>query len=385
MKPMEGNPFDFSPEMFSKVPLFAELAKAMSWSGGPINWDLAKQIASAMASADHVAPIIDSDRDDLRDAARLAEAWLSESAGFPAPPAVTRVMDLTPSQWVDRAVASFPELLNPLGGKLTGALAGDAESAEKNPLAGVMGQLMPLLLGVQVGSVLGSLSSSLLTGYDVALPLEEDGILPILVPHVDTHARLFALDRRDVRYWVTLHATAHRMLYEAFPWTRTHFWSLYHSYLAAIDVNLGETTERLQSLDISRPEELQSAVGENLFGLGDSGFAGPALDRLHVLLGLLEAAAGLAVSAAAGGRLLGAGEIAASVARARTDNDGVRSLERFIGLEVPALVEQRAVSFCGATLDAGGWVLLNQLWQDPQHLPTAEEFANPAAWIARVG
>src|SRR4051794_11812431 len=41
MGPNAGNPAD----LLGKMPLFAELQKLMSWSGGPVNWDLARQSA----------------------------------------------------------------------------------------------------------------------------------------------------------------------------------------------------------------------------------------------------------------------------------------------------------------------------------------------------
>jgi putative hydrolase len=383
---VENNPFEFPPELFSKVPLFAEIAKAMSWTGGPVNWDIARQIATAMATAEHVAPVIDDDRAELADAARLAEAWLVESAGLPPAPGVARVLALTPTQWADRALGLYPELLNPLGGKLAGAMAQHApENAEgESPLAGVVSQLLPLLLGIQCGSVLGTAARYHLTGYDVALPLEEDGVVPILLPHVDAHARSYDLDRRDVRYWVALHASAHRMLYEALPWTRTHFWSLYHGYLAAVDVNLGEMIERLQAIDISNPEQIESAVGENMFGIGEPGFTGPAAERLHQFLALLEAAAGKAVEAAAGGKLVSGPSIVESFTRRRAEEPGFGALQRFAGLEPSPEIERGAAAFCDAVLDAGGWRMLNRLWEDPEHLPSAGEFADPQGWLRRV-
>src|SRR4051812_24792947 len=41
-----------SPEdVLGKMPLFAELQKLMSWSGGPVNWDLARQGAISQLAA----------------------------------------------------------------------------------------------------------------------------------------------------------------------------------------------------------------------------------------------------------------------------------------------------------------------------------------------
>src|SRR4051812_24411931 len=43
-----------SPEdLIAKMPLFAELQKLMNWSGGPVNWDLARQGAISQLAAGH--------------------------------------------------------------------------------------------------------------------------------------------------------------------------------------------------------------------------------------------------------------------------------------------------------------------------------------------
>src|SRR3712207_7479928 len=43
-----------SPEdLLGKMPLFAELQKLMSWSGGPVNWDLARQGAVSQLAVGH--------------------------------------------------------------------------------------------------------------------------------------------------------------------------------------------------------------------------------------------------------------------------------------------------------------------------------------------
>lgn len=381
----EQEPFDFPPEMFSQVPLFAEIAKAMSWAGGPINWDMARQIATAMASGEHAPPIIDDDFQEVVDAARLAESWLSEATGIAAGPSLVHVRAMTATTWVEHAMVPYAELLDPLGGKLAGALAQEAPPGE-TPMAGVVRQIVPLFLGIQCGSVLGGLARSILTSYDVPLPVEEEGVLPVLVQHVDAHAREYALDRREMRYWVTLHASAHRLLYESLPWTRTQFWSLYHSYLAALDVNLGETIDRLQALDITSPEQLQSAVGENLFGLGGAMPAGPAFDRLQQFLALMEATCARAVDAAARGKLVSLAAIEESIVRRRAEGAaGERALERFVGIEIPDEVRGRAIAFCDAVLRHGGWALLNTAWDDTDRLPTPDELADPGAWIRRAG
>src|SRR3712207_1172897 len=59
-----GDPFGFGAlfggagggtpeELLGKMPLFAELQKLMTWSGGPVNWDLARQGAVSQLAVGH--------------------------------------------------------------------------------------------------------------------------------------------------------------------------------------------------------------------------------------------------------------------------------------------------------------------------------------------
>ena len=53
-----GNPFG---ELGGAMPLFAELQKLLSWSGGPVNWDLAQQLAaSSLAGANEPVATADA-------------------------------------------------------------------------------------------------------------------------------------------------------------------------------------------------------------------------------------------------------------------------------------------------------------------------------------
>jgi len=378
-------PFDLPPEIFGQVPLFAELSKAMSWTGGPVNWDIAKQIATAMAVSEQVAPIIDEDRAELADAARLTQSWLVETTSVSDPPSPPRVVAPTPAQWVEQALRLYPELIDPLAAKLANAASGDASDEAEAPLAKVVGQLVPLLFGIQAGSILGSLARSALTGYDLPLPLEEDGVVTVIVPHVDAHAREFGLDRREARYWTTLRTVACRLVFETQPWTRAQFFSLYHQYLSAVDLDLGDAIERLQQMDITNPAQLQEALGEGVFGFGGTPTAGPALDNLQRYLALLEATIDRATSAAATGRIGTAARIAESFARHRAaESGGERLLERFIGVEVPADAARQAGVFCERVLASGEWPLVWRLWSDPERSPSAAELLDPDAWIERA-
>lgn len=377
------DPFELPPEIFGQVPLFAELSKAMSWTGGPVNWDIARQIATALARSDQSPPIIDEDRAELADALRLTGAWLVEATGLPEPPTTSRLVVPTPQEWVERALSVYPEVVEPLAAKLSNAVTREAPEGDEEPLAKVVGQLIPLFLGIQAGTVIGGLARSVWTGYDVPVPIEEDGAVTIVVPHVDAHAHEFGIDRRDLRYWVTLRTVTVSTLFDGLPWTRTHFFSLYHQYLAGVDVDLSDTLERLTGLDISSPDQLQEALGSGVFGLSDAPAAGPALASLQRYMALLDATADEAVARASAGKLTEAARIAESVARRRSRGDAASMLAKFLGLDVPGDTARAASAFCRRVLEERGWPGIIGMWTDTDRVPSAAELGDPDTWMGR--
>src|SRR5919107_1110722 len=73
-----------SPEdVLGKMPLFAELQRLMTWSGGPVNWDLAKQGAISQLAAGH-QPVSDAERTGVAEALRLADLWLDQVTELPS-------------------------------------------------------------------------------------------------------------------------------------------------------------------------------------------------------------------------------------------------------------------------------------------------------------
>src|SRR6478735_1161764 len=73
-----------SPEdLLGKMPLFAELQKMMSWSGGPVNWDLARQGAISQLAAGH-QPTSQAEQTAVAEALRLADLWLDQVTELPS-------------------------------------------------------------------------------------------------------------------------------------------------------------------------------------------------------------------------------------------------------------------------------------------------------------
>ena len=386
---MSDEPFELPPDLLGRIPLFAELAKVLSWTGGPVNWDLARQIAVAIAAGEEkVHDLPGAETEELAGSFRLAEMWLEEGPGIAVPSKAATVGALTPARWAERATA-MSEIVDPLAAKIvasvrdgTPQIASESEAAMLGP---VMAQMMPVFMGIQAGVVLGTLSSAVFGTYDVPMPVAEEATVDIVIPTIDAFADSYGLDRRETRMWVALHQAAHRSLFEATPGVSAHFFALFHNYVAALQVDLSGAFDRLQSLDMTSPERLREAMEEEgFFGLVDSPAAADALAKLQRFLAVLEAFADRAVDAAAT-RLPGGPRIAEAMARRGADaGPGQKMFQRFVGVEVPQDMVRTADAFCRGVLVAGGWASLSRVWEDPESLPTVPELAEPSLWLGRV-
>ena len=386
---MPDEPFELPPDLLRQIPLFAEIAKVLSWTGGPVNWDLARQVAVALAAGEEsVHEVSAADAADMTEAVQLAELWLQSSPGLPTPPRVANVRAVTAARWAEHST-SMREIVDPLAAKVAAAVreqsAAAAPEGEAAMLGPVLGQMAPVFLGIQAGVALGSLASSIHGSYDLPLPLADEGAIDIVVPAVDAFADSYGLDRRETRIWVALHQSAHRIIFEALAGVSAHFFALFHNYVAALDVDLSGAFDRLQSLDVTSPDRLREAMEEQgFFGLLDSPATSAALAKVQRLLALVEAFADRAVDAAAE-RLPTAARIAEATARRRAEPaQGEKMFAAFIGLEVPAEQVRAADAFCRGVIATAGWPSLMRVWDDPENFPTEPELAEPAAWLARL-
>src|SRR5260370_40931340 len=61
-----------------------QFADMLSWRGGPVNWDLAKDVARHAVVAAGDPSVLDAQRREITEAVRLADPWLDEATTFPS-------------------------------------------------------------------------------------------------------------------------------------------------------------------------------------------------------------------------------------------------------------------------------------------------------------
>src|SRR5258708_37343438 len=75
-----GGPLGDPQQLAEALRQFADL---MSYQGGAINWDLAKNIARQTVAAKGDPGVLENERTQIVEAVRLADLWLGEAATLP--------------------------------------------------------------------------------------------------------------------------------------------------------------------------------------------------------------------------------------------------------------------------------------------------------------
>jgi putative hydrolase len=389
------DPFELPPDVLRRVPLFAEISKVLSWSGGPVNWDLARQIAVSIAAGDAAATFItEQDHADVAEHVRVAELWLTETVSLPTPAQLVKARAATPTEWAEHATTAFAELVDPVAAKVARVMGEQGAQAATQPgsesgagdsamISQALGQLAPMFMGIQAGTTLGSLASEVTGSHETGLPTTDDELLLVL-PTIDAFARGYGLDQRATRQWIAARAAAHRLVFEAFPGVRGQFFARYHNYVASLDIDLAQGIQRLQELDFTNPEGLQEALGDDgLFSHQSSPETAQAASAVTTFLAVVEAYTAAAVAAVAD-RAGDHGRIAeAYVRRIAEGGTGRRMLAAFIGLQPPEN-QRLAEAFISDVRDRAGWGALSRLWEDAESFPTDADLADPSLWLSRV-
>jgi len=383
-----GFPFG-DPEAFNDAPLFRELQRVMSSSTGPVNWELARQVgvANAVEAGSDTEPS-DADRRMLDDAVRVAELQVARFTGLSGPADVAQVRAVRRAEWVNANAESLKALLEPAARRLNAAIeesAGGQLPAEVGQLSVFLGQLSPLLLGTQVGQVLGMLAQRVMGQYDIAVPRTGPGQLLFVVPNLAAFEHDWSLDPREFRTFVALHEVTHRFEFGQ-RWARDRFLELLDDYLSTLKLDLEGMRSRLTAIDPSDPEAL-GRLAESDEGL----FWADLDDEQRLKLGRIQAFMASAegygdhVMRVLGAELLGTyPRIEEAMKRYREGEHGDPVFERLLGVDMKRQQYEKGLAFCETVVSLTDEATLARMWSSAEALPSLPELEEPRLWLART-
>ena len=382
----------FDPSMFNNVPLFRELAKVMAWSGGPVNWDLARDTALAVADVPAALPHTSgSDAADFSDAVRVAELWLDQVTELPAIDGPAGA--LQPRDWTRQAASpeGLGAYIEPVARGMTSSLAqGLPEQLQGlgETVSQAMGSLTAMMYGVQVGTVTGHLAGQLLGTYDLGLPTLEPHIVGTVGDTAARFAADYEFDPVEFRYWLALREAAHRRMFAGVAWLRPAIAELIGTFARESDFNIEEMIEGMGGMgfDPSNPESLRDALsGPDAFRIEPTSAQRATLERLQAIISFVEGWSELVVAAAAGERLVALPRIQEAARRRRAEKGpGERSLEQLLGLDFKPADVRVGPAFCQAVVAARGLEGLDRVWRNREFLPRPDELEDASRWLVRM-
>jgi len=387
----EESPFGTPPgDIWNDVPLFREIQRVLMSSSGPVNWELARQvgIASASFGTEDPAPT-DEDRRGFDEAVRVAELQVVGFTGLEAPPDIARVETVRRGQWVQANIEGLRTLLEPAATKIGDAIASaQREAMPEQAQAGVaqlLGQLSPLLLGAQVGTVLGTLAQQVLGQYDIAVPRPDGaGALLFVVPNIARFERDWSLDPMEFRTWIAIHEVTHRFEF-ARPWALTRFRELIDDFTSTLTLDLDELQQRLASLDPSNPEGMQEMLAgqENLFGAVMDDEQRLKLGRIQAFMTAAEGYGDHVMHALGAQMLPSYARIDEAMRRYRETEQVDPVFERLLGIEVKREQYRLGRAFCDTVVELTEETTLARMWDSAEDLPSMPELEEPRLWLAR--
>src|SRR5713226_3064039 len=108
------------PQQFADA--LRQFADLMSWQGGPVNWDLAKNVARQTIAAKGDPSVLDIERNKITEAIRLADLWLEDATTLPT--GIRHIQAWSRSEWVEATLPVWSKLCDPIAARAVEAMGG---------------------------------------------------------------------------------------------------------------------------------------------------------------------------------------------------------------------------------------------------------------------
>lgn len=379
-----------SEQPFGDIPLFRELERILASSDGPINFEIARQVATAAAThgLSRPSPAPEASR-VLSDAVRMAEEYL---AGYTrlqtTEPAHVSVIDR--GRWVSSTLQAWRWVLVAVAERFTSLMTAQTSAGDQpdtqTQMPAMLGNVAPLLLGIQVGTMMGQLALTAVGRYDLPIPREDDGALIFVDQNIAAIASDYDLDREGLRKWLALQHSARHVVAVAVPWFSRYLKGLLIEIVESIEIDMGDIERRIAELQSQGPDALQSEMGApDLLPIVETERRRRANDRLAAFVSLWEGYARHTAEKVGDTIVRDGSRISESMARrALAPNEGEAMMAGVLGLSIDRALQASGQTFCAAVVSLRGLPALNKAWEAPDNLPALDEIKDPFAWMDRV-
>lgn len=369
--------------------MFSGAGSAMAGGGtsGPVNYDLARQLAAN--SVGFVAPVPASTASAVTDAVHLAETWLDGATTLPA--GAVKAVAWTPTDWIDNTLGTWKRLCDPVAARIAAVWATalpEEARAMAGPLLSMMSQMGGMAFGSQLGQALGRLSREVLTSTDIGLPLGPEGVAALLPEAIEELAKGLEVPRAEIMTFLAAREAAHHRLFSGVGWLSAQLLSTVEAYANGIQIDtngIEEFAAGFNPASLTDPAAMEQLMNQGIFEPKISPEQKVALERLETLLALIEGWVETVVTAALGERLPAAAALVETLRRRRaTGGPAEQTFATLVGLELRPRKLREAAQLWERLTAAAGMDARDGVWQHPDLLPDTDDLDDPAAFIDRV-
>jgi coenzyme F420 biosynthesis associated uncharacterized protein len=389
-----------------------------------IDWDLAISTGVRFARQGPQVSLADARAvvAELRGLTAVVQQPVRDVTGLTSQGSVGPVAVVDRPGWIRANVGGFRVVLEPLAEKL-------AERGNSVPAAGsVLGAVGSRVTGVQAGLILAYLSSRVLGQYELFLPPGDGasgangssangagqaangaaqqavsgaaqragngagetsstvGRLTLVAPNIVMVERELGVNPHDFRRWVCLHEETHRVQFTSVPWLRDYVQSMMSEFLLASDLDPGAIVERLRAAAGAVAGAVRGGDGESLVEAMQTPAQRELLDKLTAVMTLVEGHGDYVMDAVGPQVVPSVADIREKFNQRRGSAGRMEQiLRRILGIDLKMKQYAEGARFVRTVVDEVGMPGFNRVWTSPETLPTRDELAHPAEWLARVG
>ena len=397
----ENNLPDFN-ELFAQLSSFGlnpqTLFAAANNAGsvGPlISPDVLRDVARKFVSSQGDRPIGSQDVTDSQVALDIANTWLDEATNFPALsrsnlPAWSR------RDWLDSSVTNWAKMIEPLADGMANALTNVLKQTPLEPdmeqgmaaVAPIMRAFMGSLIANQLGTSIGQLAVSITGANDVAIPLFGSNEARLLPENVSKWAQGLDIPIDEVRIFLAVREAAASRLFSHSPWLSKYIQDAITAYGAGIKIDIDSIQEQAEraletgELDINNPESISVAISAGLFKPEQSPSQDAALEKLEMILALIEGWIDYVSTKAIGERLPSYPALSETLRRGRATKSPTQQLfATLLGLEVSPRKMRECSHFWFEVESEIGLAGRDQRWEDPALLPKSQDLADVSKFL----